>query len=471
MTEPGAAPPDLLDDLVADGHQVRAIAVAVAGAGAGEGPLTWAQADHWRGIVKTGRAATLSGAYPMPDGSTLAEQVQLLRFVASRHPALRTRLRLTADGQARQVCSATGRVTLWVVGSRPDSWPAAVAQQVQDLLTTKPFDYQHEFPVRMAAIMNDGQVSQLVIGYLHLAVDAGGLNALQADVAARDPVTGSPAGPVTAVQPLELAAKQASPAGQRQSAASLRHLERVLRTAEPALLGQPREGPPEYQAIRYRSPATALALARIVQAQRVPAPSALLALFAISLASQLGTDSVWTMVLVSNRFRPGLADSVSQLVQSSPFVLELAGCTFAEALARTQQGLLQTYKHAYYDGSRRDELIERLERERGRPIQLGCYFNDRPDEQAPSPPAEPASDDELRAALGQSGWQDQDGPLPDVPLFVNVDHRSDALAFPVSFDTRYLDRDIVCRIVRGIELVAVSAAISPDRPALEYRWG
>src|SRR6185437_10111162 len=110
MTEPG-----LLDDLVADGFAVRTIAVEVAGDGAGEGPLTWAQADHWRGIVKTGQAATLSGAYQLPDGSTLTGQVELLRFVVSRHPALRTRLKPTADGQARQVCSANGQVTLWVI--------------------------------------------------------------------------------------------------------------------------------------------------------------------------------------------------------------------------------------------------------------------------------------------------------------------------------------------------------------------
>ncbi|HEX4728129.1 MAG TPA: condensation domain-containing protein, partial [Jatrophihabitans sp.] len=369
--------------------------------------------------------------------------------------------------QARQVCSATGQVTLWVIEAGRASYPPAVAQQVRDRLTTTPFDYQHEFPVRMAAIMADGRVSQLVIAYLHLAVDAGGLSALQADVLARHPVTGAPAGPVRAVQPLELAAKQASPAGQRQSAASLRHLERVLRTAEPALFGQPREAPAEYQAFRYRSPATALALARIVQAQRVPAPSALLALFAMSLVAELGVDPVWIMVLVNNRFRPGLADSVSQLVQASPFVLELgAGCTFAEALARAQQGLLQTYKHAYYDGSRRDALVERIERERGCPIQLGCFFNDRQDERAPNLLTEPASDDKLRQALARSSWQDESGPLPDVGLFVNVDHLPDALEFPVSFDTRYLDRDAVLRIVRGIETLAVRAAVAPDGPAL-----
>jgi hypothetical protein len=422
--------------------------VSFAGDGAGEGPLTWAQSDHWRGIVRTGEAATLSGAYPMRPGTTVDELAGMLRFIVSRHQALRTRLRLAGD-QARQVCSASGEIPLLLVDAGAQD-PATVAEQLRDRLSGRPFDYENEWPVRMAGVTVAGTVSHFVLVYLHLAVDTGGLIALQADLDARDPVTGAPAGPVEAVQPLALARRQSSPAGQRQSAASLRHLEQVLRTVEPAPFGPPRPGgPAAYRAIRYRSPATALALGRIVAEQRVPAPSALLAMFAVSLARYLGTDSVWTMVLVNNRFRPGLADSVSQLVQSSPFQLELAGASLATALVRTQKNLLSTLKNAYYDSYRQDEVIERVERERGTRVQPCCYYNDRQNARPADVPTvdEGVSDDRLREALALSGWQHApDGPLPAVPLFLNVDHLPGALEFPVSFDTRYLDRAGVLRI-------------------------
>ena len=252
-----------------------------------------------------------------------------------------------------------------------------------------------------------------------------------------------------------------------------------MRTVEPALLGPPRPGQPAaYRAIRYRSPATALALGRIEVEQRVPAPSALLAMFAVSLARYLGTDSVWTMVLVNNRFRPGLADSVSQLVQSSPFQLELAGASLATAVARAQKGLLNTYKNAYYDSYRQDEVIERVERERGTPVQLCCYYNDRQNGRPPAVPS-PAGDDRLRddrlrEALALGSWQDEPaGPLPAVALFLNVDHLPEALEFPVSFDTRYLDRAGALRIAQGIEAAAVQTVLSPDAPAVgsDHRAG
>jgi hypothetical protein len=201
----------------------------------------------------------------------------------------------------------------------------------------------------------------------------------------------------------------------------------------------------------------------------VPAASALLAMFAVSLARYLSSDSVWTMVLVNNRFRPGLADSVSQLVQSSPFQLELAGASLATAVARAQQGLLGTYKNAYYDSYRQDEVVERVERERGVPVRLCCYYTDRQDGLPSAAPAgdQRLRDDQLRAAQAQGGWQDEpDGPLPAVPLFLNVDHLPDALEFPVSFDTRYLDRAAVLSIVRGIERAAVQTVLEPDALAV-----
>jgi hypothetical protein len=373
--------------------------VSFAGDGAGEGPLTWAQSDHWRGIVRSGQAATLSGAYPMPPGTTVAEVAGMLRFIMSRHQALRTRLRVAGD-QARQVCAASGEIPLLLLDAGPED-PAAVAERLRDRLSSRPFDYQQDWPVRMAAVTAAGAVSHFVLSYLHLAVDTGGLLALQADLDARDPVTGAPAGPVQAIQPLELARRLASPAGQRQSAASLRHLEQALRTVQPALLGAPRPGPPVYRAVRYRSPATALALRRIADEQRVPAPSALLALFAVSLARYLGTDSVWTMVLVNNRFRPGLADSVSQLVQSSPFQLELAGTSLATALAAAQQGLLSTYKTAYYDSYRQDEVIERVERERGAAVLLLQRPPERPVRGRPGGRRWPGRSMGGRAGVGQ----------------------------------------------------------------------
>ncbi|MEO7287274.1 MAG: condensation domain-containing protein [Jatrophihabitantaceae bacterium] len=449
-----------------DDGSVQTIPVHFAGEGDGEAPLTWAQADHWRVILDTGAAPIIGGAFKMPAGSTVEQVVELLRFIMSRHQSLRTRLKLAADGQTYQACSASGVAELTVVEAGAAD-PAELADQLMQTWSGQPFNYEHDWPVRMAVITSAEVVSHVVTVYLHLAIDAGGIAALMADLAARDPLTGAASGPVTALQPLDLARKQARPSGQRQSAASLRHLEQVLRSIPGKLFGDPRPGPASYQKLRYRSPATDLAIGRIAAEHNVSPASALLAAFAVALARQLRTGTVWTMVLVNNRFRPGCADSVSQLVQGSPCLIELAGLNLLDALALTNAGLLNTYKNAYYDGAQRRELEQRIGRELGEPVELSCCYNDRGDDR-PASGAEPASDALLARALTASSWAEEfEHSLPTVPLFLNIDYSADAVELVASFDNRYLELTEAVALAGLIEAAAVELAISPDAAVLQ----
>jgi len=440
---------------------VRTIRVRFAGEGSGEAPLTWSQADHWRAISAAGRAATFGGAFEMPAETTVSGAVELLRYLVGRHQALRTRLAFDADGEPRQVCVEAGEIELLVVG--PDTDPDELYRRLAD----QPFDYRQDWPIRLAVVADGERVRHLVVVYLHLAVDGGGIEALLADLAARDPGTGAAAGPVTAVQPLALARRQAEPAAQRQSSAAMRYLERVLRSAPAELLGEPGPGPADYRAIRYTSPAAALAVPVAATALGVPPASVLSAAVAVGLARRLGTGTVWAMMLVSNRFRPGLTDSVGLIVQSSPFLLDLGGISLAEAAARARTSLLLCYKNAYYDGRHRDALLARLTAELGRdPVRDCCYVNDRRRDR----PVGPDAADRLPDVLHAGRWQLEDRPaadLPALPLMVNVEDvpgDQPALALPISFDTRYLSIDDALALARGIETAAVELAVSPQVP-------
>lgn len=442
---------------------VRVLPVDFEGDGSGEAPLTWAQVDHWKGVVEAGQAATMGAAHRMPAGSRLDEVAGLLRFIVNRHQALRTRLRLEADGAVQQVCSATGTIELLVVDAGTAD-PDELAEQWTARLRQQPFDYERDWPVRMAVITAGDEITHVVTVYLHLALDAGGLNALLADVAEREPDTGQASGPVTSLQPLELARRQSEPASLRRSAAALRHLEHVMNTVSPAMLGRPRRpGQADYRAIRFRSPATALALEQIVAEQAVSSATAMLAAYAVGLARHLREPMIWAMVLVGNRFRPGLGDSVSLLVQSSPVLIDVAEVDLATAVARARAGLMQTYKNAYYSPDQRDALLARLSRERGEPLQLGCYYNDRRDERPAD--AEPGLSGQLEEAVRRSSWgEDFQHALPRMTLFVNVDESPGAIEFPISFDSRYFEVDEVVALARGIETAAVQLALTPDAP-------
>jgi hypothetical protein len=462
------------DQVIADPGEpttTSTIPIRFAGDGSGEAPLTWSQADHWRVNQAVGQVSTFGGSFACRPGTTIEFIAETLRFIMSRHQALRTRLRFAADGWPRQYCVAEGVIELPVIEAGSAD-PAALAAAIEREFNQREWDLEHEWPVRMAVVTVEGRASHQIVVYLHLAIDGGGTEALLADLAGRDPVTGEPAGPVTAIQPLELARLQSRPAAQRQSAAAMRYLERVLRSVEPKLLGEPRRpGPADYRAIRYRSPATLLAVERIVAEQSVPASSVLAAMYAVALGRLLGRGDIWTMMLVSNRFRPAMAETVGLIVQSSPFRLDVAEVSLATAVARARGSMLHTYKNGYYDGRQRDEVLERVQRERGVQIDTGNYFNDRRLERSPSG-LPPAGDDRLRAAVAEASWVPEFERPPRNVLQVNFMDAPvadpadppDAIDLHITWDFRYFEVAEIQQLATGIELAAVQAAISPDAP-------
>ena len=87
------------------------IRVGFHGQGAGVGELTWGQMGILRATQRNRRNMNLIWPMPLPEGTPLAEIVAMLRFLVSRHPALRTRLRFV-DGPSGEQASAAacGRI-------------------------------------------------------------------------------------------------------------------------------------------------------------------------------------------------------------------------------------------------------------------------------------------------------------------------------------------------------------------------
>ncbi len=98
----------------------------------------------------------------------------------SRHQSLRTRLRFGLDGQTRQVVHASGEITLEVVDAG-DGDPGETAAAVAAGYKTRNFDYEHEWPLRMAVITHRGTATHVAEMICHLALDAFGLAALHDD--------------------------------------------------------------------------------------------------------------------------------------------------------------------------------------------------------------------------------------------------------------------------------------------------
>ena len=457
-------------DAVPRGVVADRVLVPFAGEGAGEGELAFGQLGLWQSIVESGRSKTVAYVAEADPGTTVAAVADVLGFMVSRHQALRTTLVLRGDGRPpRQRVAARGEIPLLVVaaGDADDAGePVAVAEALSAHWETVPFDYGTEWPVRMAAVVAGGAVTHVVTVILHTAIDAFGFSALVADIGARDPVTGAPAGPVTALPPLAQAAREASRAGRRQNERSLRYLEQVLRTAPAHLFGPPRHGgEPRFEVVRYRSRAIAMALHAVAARERCDDSPALLTAFLVGVGRVTGVNPLTTTILVSNRFRPGLADSVSSLLKVTPFVFDVADRTVGAVVAAVTGKALAAYMNAYYDAYEQVDRIRRVERERGVALDLSCFYNDRRQGDRVHAGVRAPTPAEIRAALADSrfSWR-QDVALPQMKLYLSIDDPPGAVELVLSVDRRYFSRDDMTALARAIEEVAVQAAIEPETP-------
>jgi hypothetical protein len=436
--------------------------VSFQGDGDGVGELTWGQANLWQGMTLDGPPITTGGIAEVPRGTTVEHIAADLRFAVSRHQALRTRLRLRPGERPLQVCVTSGELPLDVIDAGDDD-PDALAAAVHKRYKEIPFDYEHEFPVRMAVVHRDRKVLRMIAIYLHLAMDMGGIDALLADMNARDPVTGAPAGPVTATQPLDMARRQQGGSALRQSAAAMKYLENVLRVMPLRQFGEPRYPDRGMRALRFRSPATALAIPRVAAQEATTTSTALLSAFAVGVARATGHHSVMAMLLVNNRFRPGFADAVSPVVQMSPCVIDVADATLGAVVRRTGSSVLTAYKHAYYDPYEQDVVFERVEAARG-PLEYWNY-NDRRPLDRPVVDGPLATDEEIRAAVAHSECVWESAPNSTIPgLFLSVLDESDSIDFVLTVATRYLSDTDMVALTAEFETAAVMTALEPAAP-------
>ena len=442
------------------------ILVPFEGEDSGVGELTWGQHDMWRVMQRENTSLSIGGWLPLPQGSTVAGVVTDLGFLMCRYAALRTRLGFADDGRPLQVVSKSGEVPLEIVDAG-DADPAETAAALHRRYHRHVFDYAREWPIRWAVIVSRGAATHLVSVISHLASDGVGVVTMLNDLASRDPVTGRAKGPVTGVQPLELARLQASPAGRRQSDAALRYWERLLRViparrfADSAGRRQPR-----FWQAYYDSPASHLAAQAVAARTQAETSTVLLAAFAVALTRVTGINPAIIQVVVNNRFRPGLAGAVTPICHHNPCVIDVADVTFDQAVTRAWRAAVGAYKLGYYDPLRRDELVSRICRERGEEIDLSCFVNDRRMQSRQEPAGQAPTADDVRAALPRSvlTWGRQ-RDVPGEKCYLHLNNVPDTVNYELLADTHYLAPADMEAILRGLEAVLVEAALLPAVPA------
>ncbi|MBO3751070.1 hypothetical protein J5X84_33780 [Streptosporangiaceae bacterium NEAU-GS5] len=432
------------------------ILVPFAGEGAGIAELSWGQQQIWTVMQGMDSSLPMGDARALPPGQTVADVAAGLRFVMSRHQALRTKLRFGPGGQVQQVVHASGVITLDVVDAGEHD-PGEAAAAVANEYKTRRFDYEHEWPLRTAVITRHGAATHIAQVLCHIALDAFGLALLVDDFDHRDDRVGPP----TAMQPAEQASWQRGPRGRRAHEASMRYLERVAASIPDLQLkesGDPRQ--PRFWQVTLDSPAGYKAAGMLSARLGLGAAPVLLAAFAIALASVSVSSRVAAHLTVSNRFRRGFADSVSPVMQSTIGVIETDG-PFEEVVMRAWQSGLGAYKHAYYDPAAASEVWQRLVAERGAEPDWHVVFNDRRirsrelADTVSATDAAPSLRDELtRSTLT---WGDRND-MPQQKVSLSICDVPDTLCCELWADTHFVTPADMEKLLRGMEMVIVNAA-------------
>jgi hypothetical protein len=418
--------------------------------------LSWGQREIWTAMVRQEWWLPIGYARAVPAGTTVEDLVAEVRFMMSRYPTLRTTLRHEPDGSPRQVVASSGEIDVEVVDAADDEDPERVADRVRQWYWDGEYDLVHGWPVWIGIVRHRGAPSHLVTVMTHLVLDAFGGMVMLDEVASR------PAEP-TAMPPAEQVRWQSSPAGQRQNAAALRYWEKTLRTI-PSRRFPHRHEPrsPRHWEGQFRSPAAQLALRVLAARTKVDASPLLLATWAIAMARVTGVNPVAVQVVVNNRFRPGLARSMSPLSQTGICSIDLAGLSVDDAVRLTARQAIAAYKHAYYNPSDVDSLVARLAEERGEEFDLACFFNDRRIDARDQDAGPPPTPEEVRAALPHTtfGWHRRRDTSFE-RMFTHVENVPDAMTITVAGDTHYMSPGDLEAVVRGMEAVAVEAALDP----------
>lgn len=457
---------------VADISAADKVVVPFAGEGSGVGELSWGQQVIWRGIeLSGGEANILTGIALLSDGSAVQDVADVLSYLMSRHQSLRTKVRRSDDGHVQQVVAGSGESYLEIIDAPDDADPLKFTRSLELEWEQADHDCYNDWPVRMGVIRQRGIAVYRVMSMCHLTSDGFGIVTMLNDLGGWDFVTGRVLGaavqePVTAMEPLEQAEWQGSPAGQRRSAIAEKYWDRLLRAIPPRRFPESRDkrSPRSAHAL-YDSPAVFLAIQAVAARTQTDTSPVLLAACAVALARISGTNPAVLRVFVSNRFRSRLANSVSPVAQTCPCVIDVAGISFDEAVKRAMSGSIAAFKHAYFQPARIREVLAAVSEERGEEIDLGCVYNDRrlitPREVETALP-DPA---ELRAALSRSTlrWENYSDEATD-PFHIHIRESPDSVNVLLVSDSHYVAPADVEAFLREMETITVEAALDPNMP-------
>jgi hypothetical protein len=292
----------------------------------------------------------------VPLGRTVQDVADAIRTLVQRHHGLVTRFpRFTTDPY--QEVAEHGTIRLTVHAATADE-AEGVAVKVRDE-TGRHFRHEDEWPVRFALVLADGAPRHLAIVFSHLVIDGAGILIVLDELGQ---LLGGQALPPTegTWSPLALAEYEQGTEGKARSASAMRYwrnemLECPSTIFDFAMLDPSRpfelllDEPSRFWRLRMVSPAVAVAASRIAKLHRCSTSAVILAAVAAVLGHYTGHSRIPMQLIASNRWRPQVLRTISQVAQPGMFSVTLDDMSFGDLAKVTWKRALMCYQTAAYD--------------------------------------------------------------------------------------------------------------------------
>ncbi|TDC41576.1 hypothetical protein E1166_11130 [Micromonospora sp. KC213] len=352
--------------------------IAFAGQRAGEGPLTCGQRNTWQWMRMdlSNPMGTLQWILPVPAGVHVTDVVEAVSILLARHESLRTMFH-ERDGELLQHVLRTGVLTAEMHHVDAAADPDQISRQMIGHLREKPFDLANELPVRLAVAASGDKAVAAVAVYSHMAVDYGSMAILSREFAELVDAPEERSAGTGRHQPLDQAAEETSPAGQRRTAAALRYWTGHLRQTPQCLMALPPVHSAQSGAAcaALRSPAATAALDQIAARTQAGPAAAVLAAFSAVVSVRVSQSRCVFAALSSNRFTSRLRDYVGTLAQDGLMVVDVTGPTFDDLARRTGAAMLRANRNSIFDVGDLVAEATRINDEQGMDYSRDCVFN------------------------------------------------------------------------------------------------
>jgi hypothetical protein len=449
---------------------IRTLTVEVTGVRAGTSIATWGQRAMWQNFEWLGFGDDpyfMAGAIaPLPPEATLDRLEAALCAVFTTFESMRTLYHVDDEGVLRQTVGP-GTLPVAVYDAKTPDQADRTANDVLEDLKRNLFEFDREWPMRMAVVTVGDSPARLVFSTCRIVFDSAGSRIIADELGRR--LAGDPPGQHD-WHPIDQAEFEQSADAVAIDEAAQAFWTRSLAAVPLSMLDHPtlEPEPLRFHRRKLTSPAALAATRALAARHGVSAAAILLAAYEIALSVHTGHRRVVMQVICGNRVGPRRTTMIGTLTQDGLFTQDLdASATFGELARRSYQASVETYLYGFYDPVANRTVRREQRSAQGAHIDLGVYFNDG---LGPTVLAGPSTvtTDELNELLTRSTMTD-DGSWErvDARLFLTAADLPDAIALFLLGDSVYAPPARLEAILYAVERILV-AAVDEDLPA--DRW-